>query len=105
MTTIANSKTLAPPDIVPVGSLSDLSTADVPYAGGRGANLGQLTRLGLPVPAGYVVGAPAYAAFRRQSGLAERLGELLGKFNVEDTVELQEAGEAARPAIHAHEMP
>jgi pyruvate,water dikinase len=105
MTTIANSKTVAPPNIVPVRLLSDLSTADVPYAGGRGANLGQLTRLGLPVPPGYVVGSPAYAAFRRQTGLAERLEELLGKFSVEDTVALQAAAEQARDAITDTEMP
>jgi pyruvate,water dikinase len=79
MTTIANNPAAAPPDLVPVRPFSDLSTADVPYAGGKGANLGQLTRAGLPVPAGFVVRARAYAAFRVQTGLAERLEAVRGQ--------------------------
>src|SRR3954468_10122341 len=33
-----------------VRSFGELSRADVPFAGGKGANLGELTRAGLPVP-------------------------------------------------------
>ena len=36
-------------------SIADLSRADVPYAGGKGANLGELTAAGMPVPDGFVV--------------------------------------------------
>ena len=99
MTTIANTSGTVPPHLVPVRPFSDLSTADVPYAGGKGTNLGQLTRAGLPVPPGFVVGAPAYAAFRGQSGLAERLQDVLGDLDVEDTAALQAAAEAAREAV------
>ena len=44
-------------------TFEDLRREDVDYAGGKGANLGELTAAGLPVPPGFVVGAPAYAAF------------------------------------------
>ncbi|HYB30651.1 MAG TPA: PEP/pyruvate-binding domain-containing protein [Solirubrobacteraceae bacterium] len=103
--TTAPSTTFGPPDIVPVKPLSDLSTADVRYAGEKGANLGQLTRLGLRVPPGFVIGAPAYAAFRHQSGLAERLEEVLGKLDVESTEALRAASEEARRAVADAEMP
>ena len=46
-----------------VRGLDRLSRADVAFAGGKGANLGELTAAGFPVPPGFVVGAPAYAAF------------------------------------------
>lgn len=105
MTTIAKSTTNAPPDLLPVRPFSDLSIADVPYAGGKGANLGQLTRAGLPVPPGFVIGAPAYAAFRNQSGLARRLREVLGRLDVEDTAALQDRAEQARQAVSETEMP
>lgn len=105
MTTIAPSTTSSAPDIVSVRPFSDLSTADVPYAGGKGANLGQLTRIGLPVPPGFVIGAPAYAAFRHQSGLAERLEEVLDKLDVEDTQALQSASDQARRAVAETDMP
>ena len=61
--------------------LSELSRADLPAAGGKGANLGELFRLGLAVPPGFVVSAGAYAEQVRQWGLAERLRPLLAGFN------------------------
>jgi pyruvate,water dikinase len=105
MATMANNPAAAPPDLIPVRPFSDLSTADVSYAGGKGANLGQLTRAGLPVPAGFVIGAPAYAAFRAQTGLAERLEAVLGNLDVEDTAALRAASLSARDAISECEMP
>ncbi len=43
--------------------LADLGRGDVAVAGGKGANLGELTRAGLPVPPGYVLTTAAYRAF------------------------------------------
>ncbi|WP_437972114.1 PEP/pyruvate-binding domain-containing protein [Sorangium sp. So ce260] len=57
-----------------VHRLSQLSRADLATAGGKGANLGELTRLGLAVPPGFVVSAGAYAEQAAAWGLAERLG-------------------------------
>ena len=76
-----------------------LGREDVDYAGGKGANLGELTSAGLPVPDGFVVGAPAYAAFLVQTGLRERLAELLDGVDVEDTAALQAASAAARELV------
>jgi pyruvate,water dikinase len=53
--------------------LSDLSRADLSTAGGKGANLGELIRLGFAVPPGFLVSAGAYAEQAREWGLAERL--------------------------------
>jgi len=105
MTTIAPTDVSAPSDLVPTKPFSEISSADVPYAGGKGANLGQLTRAGIPVPPGFVVGAPAYAAYRHQTGLAERLDAALATLDVEDTTALQEAAEEARRAVGESEMP
>jgi phosphohistidine swiveling domain-containing protein len=41
--------------------LSDLGRDDIAVAGGKGANLGELVRAGLPVPEGFVVTTAAYA--------------------------------------------
>jgi pyruvate, water dikinase len=102
---IEKSKSAPPPDLVPIRPFSELSSADVPYAGGKGANLGQLTQAGLPVPPGFVVGAPAYAAFRAHTGLAERLEQLLSNLDVEDTGVLQQAAQQAREAVGESELP
>jgi pyruvate,water dikinase len=93
------------PTLVPVRPLPDLGREDVEYAGGKGANLGELTRAGLPVPSGFVIGAPAYASFCEQTGLRERLDAILSRVEVEDTASLQHAAEAARQAVLDAPMP
>jgi pyruvate, water dikinase len=79
-----------------VRPFSSLGREDVDYAGGKGANLGELTSAGLPVPDGFVIGAPAYAWFCTQTGLRERLAALLDHVDVEDTEALQAASVGAR---------
>src|SRR5665213_2324534 len=105
MTTTASSHTSVPVDVTAVRPFSDLSVDDIAYAGGKGANLGQLTRAGLPVPPGFVVGAPAYGAFLAETGLGQRLSDLLTGLDVEDTEALRAGATAARRAVTDSEMP
>ncbi len=51
----------------------ELSRADVSHAGGKGANLGEMVRAGLPVPSGFVVTAEAFQAAVEASGLRATL--------------------------------
>jgi pyruvate,water dikinase len=105
VTTIDTRYPFAPAHVVPVRLLSELSIADVAYAGGKGANLGQLMQLGFPVPSGFVVGAPAYAAFRAQSGLGRRLDQLLSGVDPDDRAALERAAHEARTAVAESELP
>jgi pyruvate, water dikinase len=82
-----------------------LSRADVAYAGGKGANLGELTGAGFPVPPGFVVGAPAYAAFCDATGLRERIEWRLSGVDVDDTAELERAAAEVRETIEAEDVP
>ena len=91
--------------IVPIRGLCEISAAEVAYAGGKGAHLGQLTRTGLPVPPGFVIGAPAYAAFRDHAGMAGRLQTLLGDLDVEDAIALRQAAGEARLMVNETDMP
>ncbi|MGD9701663.1 MAG: phosphoenolpyruvate synthase [Acidimicrobiia bacterium] len=59
-----------------VVSFDNVSVADVDLVGGKGANLGELTRAGFPVPPGFVVTAPAYLAAMDAAGVRARLREL-----------------------------
>jgi phosphoenolpyruvate synthase/pyruvate phosphate dikinase len=61
----------------PVRTFAQLGRGDAAYAGGKGANLGELTAAGVPVTEGFVIGAPAYAAYCEQTGLRAKLAELL----------------------------
>ena len=46
-----------------VSWFTDLGRDDVAVVGGKGANLGEMTRAGLPVPPGFVVTVDAYRRF------------------------------------------
>jgi len=82
-----------------------LGRGDVAFAGGKGANLGELTAAGLPVPPGFVVGAAAYAAFCEDTGLRGRIAARLADLNVEDTEALQRASAAVRAEIEDEALP
>jgi len=56
-----------------VRDLNDLGAGDVLFAGGKGANLGELMTVGMRVPVGFVVGAPAFTRTIADAGLAEAL--------------------------------
>ena len=91
--------------LLAIRPFSELGRDDVGYAGGKGANLGELVRAGLPVPPGFVIGAPAYGAFCEQTGVRERLRALLADVDVEDSAALQAAAAAARQAVLDAPMP
>lgn len=60
-------------DRAPVVWFDQLGLDDVSTAGGKGANLGELTAAGLPVPGGFVVTTAAYLLAMEHAGIRERL--------------------------------
>ena len=83
----------------------ELSRDDVDYAGGKGANLGEMTAAGLPVPPGFVVGASSYALFCDNGGLRERIEERLSAVDVDDTAALDAATREVRAMVEAEPVP
>lgn len=53
-------------------------------AGGKGANLGEMVRAGLPVPPGFVISAPAFSLMMRTSGMDEKVNALLDRLERSD---------------------
>lgn len=66
-------------DVEAVRPFARLSRDDVLYAGGKGANLGELTAAGVPVPPGFVIGAPAYSAFCEETRQRGASGSVRGQ--------------------------
>src|SRR5687767_15393672 len=95
----------AGPKASPTRFFSDLTRADVPWAGGKGANLGEMTHAEVPVPDGFVVGASTYAAFVDVTGLRAQLAELLNGLDVDDTAELERRSVAAQELVRGQDMP
>ena len=83
---------------------SELGKEDVNLVGGKGANLGEMYNLGLPIPQGFVITAEAYSYFLDETGLKEEIYNLL-KIEVENTKKLEESSEKIKELIEKAEMP
>ncbi len=53
--------------------LADVGRGDLAVAGGKGANLGELTRAGVPVPPGFVLTTAAYRTYVDRSGIGDEI--------------------------------
>ena len=84
-----------------VVTLERLSKADVASAGGKGANLGELRRMGLPVPSGFVVTAQGYLRAISEKGIRTKLLEGAEGASKDDSEELSLRSEQLR-ALVAH---
>ena len=60
-----------------IRSLGEITKYDVRFAGGKGANLGEMYRSKLPVPEAFVVTTKAYRAFAKRNGLDGKLRQRL----------------------------
>ena len=83
----------------------DIRKEDIPLVGGKGANLGELASIKLPVPDGFVVTARAYDRFITEAGIKEKIHKLLDGLDVEDTEKLNKVAGEIRELIMNSTMP
>ncbi len=83
----------------------EIGREDVGVVGGKGANLGELTRAQIPVPPGFVVTAQAYFRFLEVSGLRSRIEELLSPLDPNNSDQLQKISNEIKKAITDASMP
>jgi pyruvate,water dikinase len=69
----------------------DIGLADVASVGGKGANLGELTRAGMPVPRGFVVTAQAYLEAVDRAGSRQKLVDRVAAIDLVDTAAIDDA--------------
>ena len=63
----------------------DLYAKDIDIAGGKGANLGEMTQNGAPVPPGFVISVSTYRKFLTDSNLEDKIKTLLTDLDVNDS--------------------
>jgi pyruvate,water dikinase len=90
---------------MPVLWLSDVDKNDIPIVGGKAANLGELLRLEIPVPDGFVVDARTFKDFINSANLKTKIYSLLQDLDVENTEELNRVSEEIRKMIRDAKMP
>ena len=57
--------------------LEEVGKNDLSTVGGKGASLGEMINIGVPVPGGFAVTAQAFRDFLNRTGIAKKLFEAL----------------------------
>jgi pyruvate,water dikinase len=86
-------------------TLEEIKKEDIPSVGGKGASLGEMFGIGLPVPRAFVVTAQAFRRFLGETGIEDRLFAGLSNLNVEDNAALEEASRKARELVLSVAIP
>src|SRR2546421_7389951 len=85
--------------------LAGVNKQDVPLTGGKAANLGELMRMELPVPPGFVLLTSAYKTFVEVNALAEEIERMAQQASSQSPQELEEASCAIRNLFEKSAIP
>ncbi len=88
-----------------VAWFKELSHDDIPIAGGKGANLGEMTQAKIPVPNGFVVTSNAYYDFVEYYNLAPQIKKIITTCNVDDPRELESTAKKIQDLIRKNPLP
>src|SRR3989339_1663478 len=84
---------------------SELGKEDVGIAGGKGANLGELTTAHIPVPQGFVVLASAYFEYLDYNKLRPHIHQILSGTDILDPHQLNVASQKIQKLMQQAEIP
>ena len=85
---------------------NELSKEDVPLVGGKNANLGEMINAGIPVPPGFAVTAYAYKRFINETGIRDKIYDIIRETIKERRPEeYEEASKKIRNLIETTSMP
>ncbi|VVB67197.1 Phosphoenolpyruvate synthase [uncultured archaeon] len=84
--------------------LEEVGKNDLSVVGGKGASLGEMINIGVPVPGGFAVTAQAFRDFINRAGISEKLFDAL-KVDVNEESELHKAEETAKRLIMEARVP
>lgn len=85
--------------------LAEIKKEDIPSVGGKGASLGEMTGIGLPVPPAFVVTAQAFRKFLVNTGIENEIFSRLESIDVEDADALEKASEEVKAIVMSAKMP
>jgi len=86
-------------------TLQEITREDVQRCGGKGANLGELTHIGVRVPPGFCIVADALPHLLRSNALDGRIAEIAGRLDFDDLNGLEAATADIRGMIASAQIP
>jgi pyruvate,water dikinase len=84
---------------------NEVTKDDVPLVGGKGANLGEMTRSQIPVPPGFIITADAYFDFIEKAKLRDKIRNLLEQLEPSHSQQLHQIGGQIKQLILDATMP
>src|SRR3990167_7840659 len=88
-----------------ISFFKDIDKHDTPLVGGKGANLGEMTRAGFPVPNGFAITINAYDAFLEENDIARKIYDILKITDVNDPTQLGSAGKRIQKMVINGKIP
>ena len=85
--------------------VNELHVEDIPIVGGKGANLGELTNAGFPVPEAFVLTTESYDYFVKSGGLMPKVAEKLEGIDRTSDDSLAEASAEIRAIFESCDIP
>jgi pyruvate,water dikinase len=83
----------------------DVGKEDISQVGGKGANLGEMTKSGIPVPPGFIVTAQSYFYFLEKSNLTDKIRQLLSDLDTNDSEKLHNVASRIKGLLNTAAMP
>ena len=83
----------------------EIRKEDIALAGGKGANLGELSQAGLPVPPGFVVTTTAYDAFVEANGIGDAIVGRVLVTRADDPAGFEEVAEGISTLFSGGKVP
>lgn len=84
---------------------NEVGKEDISLVGGKGANLGEMTKAGFPVPPGFIVTSRAYYFFLEKTGLRDKIEAILTGIDVNNSKILAKVSAEIKSLIIRSEFP
>jgi pyruvate,water dikinase len=82
-----------------IKDFQEINLKDILTAGGKGANLGELIKIGVPVPPGFVILANAFVKFLEENDVNVEIKTRLDRININDIESVEESSKVLRDLI------
>lgn len=84
---------------------NEIDKNDIPLVGGKGANLGEMTKAGFPVPNGFAITVNGYDLFIEKNQIFQKIQDVLSGIDVNNSDELKTASEKIEKIISLGKIP
>jgi len=88
-----------------IAFFNEIDKHSLPLVGGKGANLGEMTKAGFPVPNGFAVTVHAYDKFLHHNEISDDIHSILKDTDVNNPEQLQSASKRIENIIRKGEIP